>query len=624
MVYIQSTGTFLPGEPVDNATMEARLGTIGGKASRLKERILKQNGIRTRHYAIAGDNQTSQYRNSEMAAHAIRNALSQSTVGLEDIQYLSVATSQGDLPLPGFASMVHGELGNPSCEISTSHGICASGMAALKNAFVQIKAGEKSNAVVCASEFASRLLKGSRYEHQAAYRQSGKIPFDTEFLRWMLSDGAGAFVLTDRPAERGLSIKIDWLELKSYADRHEVCMFIGGNKNGTGRVEKSWLDYASYQESVDDGSMNLKQDVRILDNVVRVGVDFFFELIEAGRMQPSELDWIACHYSSHVFRGKIFELLAKGGVHIPEERWFSNLYTKGNTGSASIFIMLDELFRSGRLRPGQKILAMVPESGRFIASYMLLTVVDGNQAARATTSGVTIPEPAAPRLNVKNGDAIVESLVRRLTRVWIDFESRLNQTPIVAKLNTGNFTLEDYRRLLFNMRQQVMEGARWIARAASGITIEAFPLRSLFIAHAGDEHRDYQMLERNYVAAGGRREDIVAGEKNIGSEALSAWMFHRASRENPFDLLGAMFIIEGLGTRMAHRWGTMIRDQLGLDDEAVSFLLYHGANDENHFERLEEALDSGLLSEALADQIVKTAKVTARLYLLQLEELDNV
>jgi 3-oxoacyl-[acyl-carrier-protein] synthase III len=132
------------------------------------------------------------------------------------------------------------------------------------------------------------------------------------------------------------------------------------------------------------------------------------------------------------------------------------------------------------------------------------------------------------------------------------------------------------------------------------------------------------MLERDYVSVGGSLEEIQTAEKNIGSEALSAWMFHRASHENPFDLLGAMFIIEGLGQRMANKWGSRIREQLNLRAEQVSFLLYHGANDENHLEKLEQILASDLLTPKIAAQIVKTAKVTARLYALQLEELGNV
>ena len=191
-------------------------------------------------------------------------------------------------------------------------------------------------------------------------------------------------------------------------------------------------------------------------------------------------------------------------------------------------------------------------------------------------------------------------------------------------MNRGKMRIEDYRLLLLNLRQQVVEGARWISRAASNITSEYFSLRSVFIGHAKEEHRDFQMLERDFISVGGKLEEITNAEKNIGSEALSAWMFHQASRENPLDLLGAMFIIEGLGQRLAKKWGNRIREQLNLRPEQVSFLLYHGANDENHLEKLEEILSSGLITEEMVKRIVKTAKVTARLYALQLEELGNL
>jgi len=63
------------------------------------------------------------------------------------------------------------------------------------------------------------------------------------------------------------------------------------------------------------------------------------------------------------------------GFKIPYERWFINLEEKGNTGAASIYIMLEELFHSGRLRKGQRLFLIVPESGRFSICYAMLTVV---------------------------------------------------------------------------------------------------------------------------------------------------------------------------------------------------------------------------------------------------------
>ena len=190
---------------------------------------------------------------------------------------------------------------------------------------------------------------------------------------------------------------------------------------------------------------------------------------------------------------------------------------------------------------------------------------------------------------------------------------------MLRRLHRGEFTLEDYKALLRNLRPQVVEGARWIARAASNMS--DFRLRSTFIGHAQDEHRDFQMLERNYVSVGGELQEIVNAEKNLGSEALSAFIFHQASRENPVDLIGSMFIIEGLGNNLAAQWAAQIKQTLSLKDEQVSFLAYHGANDQAHIGKLNDILNAEWMTVAIAQRIVKTAQVTARLYLMQLEEI---
>jgi 3-oxoacyl-[acyl-carrier-protein] synthase-3 len=615
--YITSMGVFLPGEPVDNDSMEDYLGKIGGKPSRVRQRILKQNGIQTRYYAMDRQQKTL-FSNSEMAALAVRDAVARGSVDLSEIDYLAAATSQGDFPLPGFASTVHAELDIPPCEIATFHGICASGVMALRSAMLQVLGGGKNKAVVCASEFASRLFKASRFEAQAKL-QGHCLGFDTEFLRWMLSDGAGAAVVERTPSANGLCFEIEWIELKSYASRFDACMYVGPEKNGGPLA--SWLDYPSYHAAADEGAINLRQDIRLLGDVVRCAVRGLLDVVQKAGLDASNIDWLVAHYSSHVFRDESYELAAKGGLDIPYDRWFTNLYTKGNVGSASIFVLLEELLHSGKLEPGQTVLCLVPESGRFLFGYMLLRVRQGMLGASQRAAD-PMPKTEPPHLEA-GGDPLAQSLVRRLAQVWFEFEERLHRVPIVAKLNQGRFTVEDYKTLLFNLRQQVIDGSRWIARAASSITPEYFPIRSAFIAHTSDEHRDFEMLERNYAAVGGDLTEMRSGKKNIGSEALSAYMLQVASQENPFPLIGAMFIVEGLGNRISRQWGERIQRQLGLANESVSFFLYHAESDVKHFKRLDLAIGSGILTEKMVDDIVKCAKVTGRLYALQLEEIGN-
>jgi hypothetical protein len=224
--------------------------------------------------------------------------------------------------------------------------------------------------------------------------------------------------------------------------------------------------------------------------------------------------------------------------------------------------------------------------------------------------------------NSAEADARLQPVLRKLAVAWTEFEGRLETTPLIRKLNRGTLTLADYRAFLINLRQQVVEGACWITRAASNIDAAHGELRSTLIGHAHAEHRDFMLLERDYMATGGALEEIRAARKNIGSEALSAWMYHEASKPNPFALLGAMWIIEGLGAQKASGWARVIRTQLDLPADAVRFLIHHGEHDGGHMESFKQMLAMAPMDEALEARLVRCAQVTGRLYALQLEEID--
>ena len=374
-VYITSTGAFLPGPPIAVEEVEGVLGAIHGKPSWLRVQIQKANKIQTRHYAIDKNQQTT-HSNTLMATNAASECLDRSYISRDKVGMLAVATTQGDHPAPGMASMVQAELGLPELEILTAHGICSSSMMALKAAWNSLRLEEHEAALVVSSELASRLLKKQRYEAATKSTFAEKsVDFNTEFLRWMLSDGAGALLLQNRPAPKGVSLRIDWVRGFSHAHAFPTCMSVGS----AGRVddERTWQDYDTYADAETAGALLMRQDVRLLDNILRMGVDGYLRLAEEGVSKPAEVDHFLCHYSSHHFKDKILELLDDAGVGIPEERWWTNLYTRGNTGAASLFIMIDEFLRTDEVEisEGQTILCFVPESGRFNTTYMQLTVV---------------------------------------------------------------------------------------------------------------------------------------------------------------------------------------------------------------------------------------------------------
>ncbi len=602
--YITATGAFLPGDPVDNEQLAARFGADTRRSAALRRRTLAANGIKTRHYAT-DDAGLTLMLNEELAAEAARRALADRGLGPRQVSMLATGTTQGDLLVPGFASMVHGRLGGGPMELLSAAGVCASGMAALKAAVSAVRLGEHPVAVAVGSELVSRSFGDNAPEAP-----------DTSFLRWTLSDGAGAVVLEPRPRPDGVSLRVDWMHLVSHAHRHPVCMSAGLGEELTPAAGTTWLDQPKPDSGEEFRPPRLRQDMSALPALIDMGVAEFDALVKAGRIDP-DTEHILCHYSAEHFRAKLLDRLRDAGYAPDDKRWFTNLHTAGNTGAASIFVMLDAARMS--MQPGDRVLLIVPESGRFTLAFAQLTCVGpegGPSQAELAASPLGEPSP---------GDSpAVARVFRELAEVWAELQRTLARVPIVRRIEDGSATLEDYRRLLLNLRQQVVDGGRWISLAAANFSAELFWLRSAAIRHAADEHRDYQLLERDFAAVGGDPGLMATTSANVGSRALSAFVFHRAGQPDPVDLLGAMFVIEGLGVRNASGWADRLTESLGLRDDQLSFLRYHAEGDSEHFGLLTAALRSGLFDDAAMTRISATARVTARLYALQLEELDHV
>lgn len=145
-VFITETASFFPNNPIDNNSIEDYLGLISGQHSRVKNLVLRQNGIKNRYYAL-NTKQEMTHTNAELAANSINRLLSDKNLNEKSIELLSCATSNADQLMPSHASMVHGLLKNKPLEIFSASGICLSGIQALKIAYWAIKSGEKRNAI---------------------------------------------------------------------------------------------------------------------------------------------------------------------------------------------------------------------------------------------------------------------------------------------------------------------------------------------------------------------------------------------------------------------------------------------------------------------------------------------
>ncbi len=379
--FVTGVGVFLPNVPVDNEQLELVLGKVNKFSERVKRRVLINNGIKSRHYAIDPATGAQTHTNAQMTAEAIRHLCRQTGFSLDALQCLVCGTSSADQIIPHHGSMVQAELGILPCEVTSTTGVCCAGVTAFKYAYMNVLSGLCENAISTGSELASPTLRSKKFDPELELKRADlerepMLAFENDFLRFMLSDAAAAVLISNVPRAEGLSLRIDWMDVLSYANETDTCMYYGMKKNGDG-PNQFYRSVYDFDELCRDGYLSLAQDVKILQEKLPVLMSKAAASVRDKRgLQGSQIDWLLPHYSSEFFRQTLYDGMVELGMEVPAERWFTNLQSKGNTGSASIFVILEELLSSGRAKPGDRILCMVPESARMTFGFIHLTVVE--------------------------------------------------------------------------------------------------------------------------------------------------------------------------------------------------------------------------------------------------------
>ena len=356
--YITSTGSYLPGEPIDSESINQYLGRVVGEAQ-VKTKVLAANGIHTRHYAL-DKKQNATHSIYELAVEAVRDCLLQDRNPL-NIDYLSAGTTHAPLLAPGISSLLHDQLSkdkvvNHSLEINSNSGICTSGAQAIVNAARAVKSGDAEAAICVGVEQPSGGLNSKEfratYDIPTILRNVRKSKwFMSVFLRFMLSDGAGAFLIEGKPSGHGTSLKVDWTYSRSFANEAPLCM------------------------KIESKPMVLSQDIKIL---ARYMAPLSKKAVEGALCKHGEtLDnytMVLPHMSSYYFEPSVKKIMGELSPNREVPYW-TNLRTAGNTGAASIYIMLDEYLKTRPVAAGDRILLFVPESGQFNFVIISLTVV---------------------------------------------------------------------------------------------------------------------------------------------------------------------------------------------------------------------------------------------------------
>ncbi|HWS02764.1 MAG TPA: beta-ketoacyl-ACP synthase III [Gammaproteobacteria bacterium] len=305
MIYsrITGTGSFLPGDPVDNAALIAAHGLDS-----TDDWIIERTGIRARHFAPPGS------AASDLAVVACERALVAAGLVPNDIDLIVLATSTPDFIFPSTATVLQDKLGitNGSAAFDLQ-AVCGGFIYALTVADKFIRSGSHRRALVVGAETFSRILD---------WTDRGTCV--------LFGDGAGAVVLeaSDKPGVHATALHAD--------GRHRNILAVAGHLSGGQPIGDPFLRM--------DGQAVFKFAVKVLAEVAE-------EVIAAAGMTKEQVDCLVPHQANI----RIMHATAKK-LHLAPEKCVVTVDHHGNTSAASIPLALDEAMRSGKVGAGETAL----------------------------------------------------------------------------------------------------------------------------------------------------------------------------------------------------------------------------------------------------------------------------
>ena len=299
---IIGTGAFAPAKTLDNNDLSKLVDTND-------QWIRERTGVVRRHI-IEEETTVS------MAAEAAKRALENSKIPADEIDLILVSTISSNVILPCAACEVQKEIGAVNATCFDLNAACTGFVFAYNTAQAYIAAGIYKKVLIIGAEALSNLVN---------WTDRGTCI--------LFGDGAGAAVLT---AAEG---NVPTMVTHSNGTAGEVLAC-------DSRHNKDW------KEHLEDGSTYMQMNGQeVFKFAVRKVPEVVNEVITAAGIDIEDIDMFVLHQANK----RIVESVAKK-LKQPIEKFPMNMQEYGNTSSASVGILLDELNREGKLASGQKII----------------------------------------------------------------------------------------------------------------------------------------------------------------------------------------------------------------------------------------------------------------------------
>jgi acetoacetyl-CoA synthase len=325
---ILATGSYLPERLVSNAE-------VAGPAGTTEEWIVERTGIHSRRYALPGE------ATSDLAARAAARTLQQRGLPVDRLDYLIVATSTPDRPVPPVAHLVQRALGAYRTVCLDINVVCSGFVYGLALARALLAVQPTVHVLVVAADLYSRSLD----------------PTDRRTVV-LFGDGAGAALVGPVPEPYGF-LEFD---LASHGD---VAEYISIDAGGTRQP-------ASHS-TVDSGDHYVKMNGRaVRDFVLENMPPALVGLAQRADVSLDEVDHFVPHQANGVLLDQLVDKAGLGGArtHRTVERY-------GNVGSASVPVALDDANRARRIADGDLVLLSAFGAGMATGSCLLRWAATG-------------------------------------------------------------------------------------------------------------------------------------------------------------------------------------------------------------------------------------------------------
>ncbi len=357
-VYVAGTGRYLPGAPIPVEEIDRVLGPLDDASAPIRRWMVQLApvmrellAIRRVHYAIDPVTRAQTDDNVTMATKAARTALEHAGLDASDVQLLCYGSAHQD-QMPTASVRIQEALGIERCAELSIHANCTSAYKAIFLAWHLLRTGVYDTALVASASVASSELRAEYFNQKLVDKES-------IFLRWFLSDGAGALVLTTDPARsRGLAIE------------HAYFESIGGK-----RPSLMWNQRPAYwmnpRDEFEGGLHHLRQRFRdelASSSFQEEGGSVFLHglsrMLAQAQIDPRTIRRFQVNLPArHVVASVVDECEAIG---VARGALYSKLDEEGYSGPPMPLICLDRIVREETLAPGDRIVSFVTEVSKFM------------------------------------------------------------------------------------------------------------------------------------------------------------------------------------------------------------------------------------------------------------------